>query len=109
VKTDSGKSELHAGTVECKQLGSKVNAYESVLIELKHYPPAEDGVKSDHPDPDTESNVRRLAGLLQISGSESRDLRTLQFKHFVHQREEERYAFIFGSHYMQNIHRQFLV
>ena len=100
VKTTSNDSELGVGTVEFKREGSKTNDSESVLIELKHYPPSDDGTDTSGPDPDTEANVRRLAGLLQISSgsreSGSRELRTLPFKYYVHQPKEKRYAFIFS-------------
>ncbi|KUJ23954.1 HET-domain-containing protein [Mollisia scopiformis] len=95
VRTNSQESELHIGMVEYKRQGSKNNDSEAVLIELKHYPPLEDD-EDDGPDVETEANVRRLAGLLQISSSGARELRTLPFKYYIHQAKEKRYAFIFG-------------
>ncbi|TVY88583.1 hypothetical protein LAWI1_G008339 [Lachnellula willkommii] len=97
VKSASFDCELSAGTVELKREGRKVPDIESVLVELKRYPPPEDGedVGMNSPDPDTQANVRRLAGLLKISSSGS-ELRTLPFKYYVHEPKEERYAFIFG-------------
>jgi hypothetical protein len=95
VKIQSNDSESSAGTVEFVREGSRQADAESVMIELKHYPPPDDdGVEG--PDPDTEVNVRRLAALLKISASGTRELRTLPFKYYVHQPKEERYAFVFG-------------
>lgn len=94
VKIESSDSELSSGTVEFVREGSCEADAESVMIELKHYPPTDDGAEG--PDPDTEVNVRRLAALLKISASGTRELRTLPFKYYVHQPKEERYAFVFG-------------
>jgi len=102
VKTNWEESELQAGTVEFQRQGSKHKDNESALIELKQYPPGDDDMVCDGPDPDTEANVRRLPGLLQISSSGARELRTLPFKYYVHQSKERRYAFIFGFRCMQN-------
>jgi serine/threonine protein kinase len=96
VKVGSKDSELSAGTVEFVREGSRQADTESVMIELKHYPPPDECDGFEGPDPDTEVNVRRLAGLLKISASGTRELRTLPFKYYVHQPREKRYAFVFG-------------
>jgi hypothetical protein len=75
VKIASTAPELSAGTVGFKRQGSKRVDSHSVLIELKHYPPSDDDAEMNSPDYDTEVNVRRLAGLLKISSSGSRELR----------------------------------
>lgn len=97
VSTTSDGNELSAGTIKLKHQRGNTAEQESVLIELKHYPPLEENcdATSDYPDADTKINVRRLAGLLSISSSGS-ELRTLPFKFYVHEPDKERYAFVFG-------------
>jgi hypothetical protein len=80
VRIKSEDSELSAGTVEFIRGGSRQPDTESVMVELKHYPPPEDCDGLEGPDPDTEVNVRRLAGLLKISASGARELRTFAFQ-----------------------------
>lgn len=64
VKSASFDCELGAGTVELKREGCRVPDIESILVELKRYPPPEEGEELgiNSPDPDTQANVRRLAG-----------------------------------------------
>ncbi|TGO49272.1 hypothetical protein BCON_0215g00100 [Botryotinia convoluta] len=97
VKTTSDDNELSAGAIELKHEGSNTAEQESVLIELKYYPPSEENCNAtpNYPNADTKTNVRRLAGLLSISSSGS-ELRTLPFKFYVHEPNHERYAFVFG-------------
>lgn len=97
VKSDSVGDELSAGTIELKREGRSTADNESVLVELKYYPPSEESHNAtlNYPDADTKANVQRLAGLLKISSSGS-EMRTLPFKFYVHEPKDERYAFVFG-------------
>ncbi|TVY56755.1 hypothetical protein LCER1_G004762 [Lachnellula cervina] len=73
VKSASFDCELGAGTVELKREGCRVPDIESILVELKRYPPPEEGEELgiNSPDPDTQAN------------------------YYVHE-PKERYALIFG-------------
>lgn len=94
IKTISEEPELHTASVEWEREGSNIVEEDAVLVELKYYLTLNDGTTS--PDSATETNVRQLAGLLQITSSGSSELRTLPFKYYVHQPAEKRYAFVFG-------------
>lgn len=96
VRTISNDPELRIATVEWNRLGSEMKEEESVLVELKYYLASNKNAEPTGPDTETEVNVRRLAGLLQITSSGSNELRTLPFKYYVHQPAEKRYAFLFG-------------
>jgi len=78
--------------IEFKQEETKMIGSESVLIELKH-------TEKDGPDPEIESNVGRLAELLKISASGS-NLRTLPFRYYIHEPEDERMLSYLITHCM---------